>query len=453
MFRSFFPNPKPFFLSAAIWLLLLAVVWLAAGEQVRSFVSIDRYLVAATCEPTAAPSADNGVAATQDTTSGAAPAGTAETPPQAAPTCLPPGTFLTGEKIWEYQYVLMGALIFCLFWGFYQRNRWYWWSVVGSTVILLVIYGSVQVDAWVNDWYGDFYNLLQKALSAPNTVSAAQYYGKILEAATVLVPNIVAQVILLFFTSHYVFRWRSAMNNYYVSYWPKIRNVEGASQRVQEDTMRFADTVEGLGTDFFNSLITLAVFLPILWGLSDQIKELPIIGAVPGSLVWVALLSAVVNTILLAGIGIKLPGLSFEIQKTEAAYRKELVYGEDHAERAEPRTLTDLFKSVRWSYFRLYWHYTYFNVARYFYIQAATFLPYLAMGPAVIKAVITFGLFQQILTAFGQVSASFRFFASSWTTIVNLLSVYRRLRLFEASIPREIDAASLTRDLTPAPDL
>lgn len=444
MFRSFFPVPKLFFASAAIWLLLVAGLWFAGGEVVRSFVSLDRFLIAATC-PAAAPA--EGAAASSATASSteqaAAPATAA--PPVAAPeNCVPKGSFLTGEKLWEYQYVLMAAVIFCLFWYFYKRNEWYWWSVVTATIILLVIYGDVQVNAWLNSWYGDFYNLLQLALSKPGAVTGEQYYGEILVVMLIIIPDILALVILAFVTAHFVFRWRTAMNNYYTAYWQDIRGVEGSAQRVQEDTMRFADTVESLGTDFFNSLITLAVFLPILWGLSDQIKELPIIGAIPGSLVWVALISAGVNTGLLALVGIRLPGLNFEIQKTEAAYRKELVYGEDHADRAAPLSLKELFTTVRGSYFRLYWHYTYFNVARYLYIQAATFLPYVAMGPAIVKAAITFGLFQQILSAFGQVSGSFRFFASSWTTIVNLLSVHQRLRLFESHIPRDIDAAAVS---------
>jgi peptide/bleomycin uptake transporter len=57
-------------------------------------------------------------------------------------------------------------------------------------------------------------------------------------------------VLLDFFVSHYVFRWRTAMNNYYMEHWPQARSVEGAAQRVQEDTMRFARIVEGLGVSF-----------------------------------------------------------------------------------------------------------------------------------------------------------------------------------------------------------
>ena len=61
-------------------------------------------------------------------------------------------------------------------------------------------------------------------------------------------PTSLSLVLNAFFTSHYVFRWRRAMTFYYMAYWPAIRTIEGAAQRVQEDTMRFASIVEDLGT-------------------------------------------------------------------------------------------------------------------------------------------------------------------------------------------------------------
>src|SRR5690606_14015198 len=229
--------------------------------------------------------------------------------------------FLNGERIWSYQFVVLIAVLFCVFWYFYKRNEWYWWSVVGSTGILLFIYFNVQIDAFVNDWSGTFFNTMQQALTEPGSVAPATFYGQIFVIFAVLLPNILALVLLGFFTSHYVFRWRKAMNSYYMAYWPEIRSTEGAAQRVQEDTMRFASIVEDLGTSFFSSLITLVVFLPLLWTLSENVTELPVLGAVPGGLVWVALLAAALGTVLLAAVGFKLPGLNFKNQLVEAAYR------------------------------------------------------------------------------------------------------------------------------------
>jgi len=66
----------------------------------------------------------------------------------------------------------------------------------------------------------------------------------------------------------------------------------------------------------------------------------------------------------MAVVGIKLPGLEFENQRVEAAYRKELVYGEDDHRRAEAGHLGHLFGNVRRNYFRLFFHYMYFDVAK-----------------------------------------------------------------------------------------
>src|SRR3954469_12128307 len=115
--------------------------------------------------------------------------------------------------------------------------------------------------------------------------------------------------------------------------------------------MRFASIMQGLGVDFMRSLMTLAAFLPILWTLSEKITSVPIIGSIPHSLVWVSLGWAAFGTVVLAFTGILLPGLEFNNQRVEAAYRKELVYGEDDASRAAPALAESLFMNVRRNYF------------------------------------------------------------------------------------------------------
>jgi peptide/bleomycin uptake transporter len=214
--------------------------------------------------------------------------------------------------------------------------------------------------------------------------------------------------------------------------------------------MRFSATVEGLGITLINSVMTLVVFLPILFALSSYVSELPVIGEVPHALFWLAILWSAFGTILLATVGIKLPGLNFRNQRVEAAYRKELVYGEDHAERADPVTVKELFGNVRKNYFRMYWHYLYFNVARYFYIQADAVFLLLMLVPTIVAGKITYGIYQQIATAFGQVSNSFQYLVNSWTTIIELLSIHKRLKAFEAAIDDkplpEIDQRYLKRE-------
>jgi peptide/bleomycin uptake transporter len=237
------------------------------------------------------------------------------------------------------------------------------------------------------------------------------------------------------------------MNNYYMAHWEHLRSIEGAAQRVQEDTMRFARLMEGLGVDFMRSLMTLFAFLPILWTLSAKVTELPWIGPVSHSLVWVAIGFALAGTVVMAVVGIKLPGLEFQNQRVEAAYRKELVYGEDDAARAGPPVATTLFLDVRRNYFRLFFHYLYFDVVKWSYLQFGVLVPYIALGPTLVAGLITLGVMQQIVRAFGRVESSFQYLVLSWTTVVELISVYKRLRAFEQQIRRAAPAGPLAADM------
>lgn len=224
------------------------------------------------------------------------------------------------------------------------------------------------------------------------------------------------------------------MNQYYASHWQTIRTVEGASQRVQDDTMRFASTMEGLGTNFLDAFMTLIAFLPVLHGLEHYITELPFIGIIPYPLVTASILWALIGTGWLAAIGIKLPGLEFKNQRVEAAYRKELVYGEDQADRAQPETLAEFFANVRKNYFKLYFHYLYFNLGRIFYLQVDNIFPIIVLIPTLVAQKITLGPMQQVQNSFDQVRSSFQFLINSWPTIISLISIFKRLRALEAVI-------------------
>ena len=198
--------------------------------------------------------------------------------------------------------------------------------------------------------------------------------------------------------------------------------------------MRFSDTTESLGTSLLDAIMTLIAFLPVLIHLSAGITEVPILGAVPYPLVTAALLWSVFGTGFLALVGVKLPGLQFRNQRVEAAYRKELVYGEDDPARADPISARELFANVRRNYFRIYFHYMYFNVARISYLQVDNVFGYVILAPAIVAGAITLGLMNQILNALDQVRSSFQYLVNSWVTVVELLSIYKRLSAFEAAI-------------------
>ena len=338
-----------------------------------------------------------------------------------------------------------------MFKSFFLARRWWPWSILGSLLILYTTWYRVELDVQINEWFGAFYDTVQNALGKPGSVTLAQFGAELMTFGRIAMLYVVIAVVVEFFIKHYIFRWRQAMNDYYMANWDKLRHIEGAAQRVQEDTMRFARIMEGLGVEFMRSVMTLGAFLPILWTLSAKVTELPWIGPVSHSMVWVALMSASFGTVLLAVVGFKLPGLEFQNQRVEAAYRKELIYGEDDATRASPPVVQKLFGDVRRNYFRLFFHYLYFDVAKWSYLQFSVLIPLIALAPTVVAGVITLGVMQQITRAFDRVEGSFQFLVLSWSTIVELISVYKRLRAFEGQIEAAPGAPATVLDAVAVP--
>jgi peptide/bleomycin uptake transporter len=404
MFSSFFPNPKLFFPATVLWTALSMALWYGSARELGPQLSLGG-LVGFPYPPV---NADGAAIAVE-----------------------------TARNIWLYQYMIAAGAIFVGLVGLLMPHRWFRWSVGVSAIIIFFIWFQVQLDVMINNWFGTFYNMVQQALAKPGAVTQAEFFGQLATFAGIALVAITTAVLTAFVTSHYVFRWRTAMNDYYVANWHRLRHIEGASQRIQEDTQRFATTLEQLGAALIDALMTLIAFLPILWGLSAYVKELPLIGEVPQALVFVAVIWAAIGTACLALAGIRLPGLEFRNQRVEAAYRKELVLGEDNADRAQAPTLQGLFRDVRQNYFRLYWNFLYFNIARYGYLQASVLVPYIALAPSIVAGGLTLGVMQQVIRAFGRVEGSFQYLVRSWTTIVSLISIYKRLRAFEALMQDE----------------
>ena len=227
MFGCFFPSPRAFGISAVAWAFVALLFWF--------FVAADW----------GDPTGLSGLVGAEERT------------------------------VWVYLYSFLAYAAFALFWMRFRPHKWSRWSVAGSALIVFVTWFQVQLDVMINEWFRTFYDIIQKALAEPGAVTVEDYYAQLATFLIIAMVFITTAVLNAFFTSHFVFRWRTAMNDRYVRLWQQVRHIEGASQRVQEDAMRFAGIMESLGTRFIDAVMTLIAFLPILWGLSSHIKENP----------------------------------------------------------------------------------------------------------------------------------------------------------------------------------
>lgn len=319
-------------------------------------------------------------------------------------------------------------------WKFFLDKKWFFWSWCVTFLILCSTWVQVEIDVKINEWFGNFYNMIQQALSKPNSVSSAEFYGYLISFGTLAGLYVFLAVISNFVVSHWLFRWRKSMVEFYHENLEKGKNIEGSSQRIQEDTIKFARIMETLGIGLVESIMMLIAFLPILTTLSATIKTIPVLGEVAYSLIWVALLTSIGGTILLASVGFKLPGIEYDIQKNEAAYRKFLVNTEDSTLEVDKVKLNGFFEQVKLIHFKSYLHYSYFNMTRYGYAQTMVLIPYVAMGPTIISGALTLGVLQQTIRAFGKVHESMQYIVKSWPTIIELISVRKRLKEFEKTL-------------------
>ncbi len=399
MFVSFFPSPRNFFISTAIWSLAAVLFWFFVAKNAGGIIGLSN------------PAVD------------------------AAP-IIGAQVFVSKPFIWLYLYYAAVSVIFAAVWWQFSKHEWFAWSVLGSALVIFLTYFVVEVGVAVNAWYGPFYDILNDALTKKRVVPIAELYSSLFDFAGLAAVTIFVYSFFNFFVRHYIFRWREAMHHFYSQNWQVLRSVEGASQRVQDDTMQFARGMEDEGTNIIQAVMTLIAFLPILHGYSQHITELPIVGKIPNSLVWASILWSVLGTVYISFIGIKLPGLEFRNQRVEAALRKELVLGEESSDRADPPTLKELFTNVKKNYFRLYFNYLYFDVGRRIYANADTVYSLILLFPSIVSvsSTITLGLFNQISNAFDKVRGSFQTIADDWPGIVRLISIYKRLRAFEATL-------------------
>ncbi len=315
--------------------------------------------------------------------------------------------------------------------SFFLSKKWRLWAWGGFAFIIASLLAQTWIDVKINEWYKGFYDLLQKPLE--NDIS--DFWNGIFLFLKLAIPYVIIYTVTNYFTRLYAFRWREAMTFAYMPYWKEIdAKVEGASQRIQEDCMHFAKIVESIGLQIVRALMLLIAFTPILWGLSSNVI-LPILKDINGSLVWISLTTSLGGILISWFVGYKLPGLEYNNQVVEAAFRKELVYGEDdRINYVQPPTILELFTGIKFNYHRLFLHYGYFDLWVILYNQIMVIVPYIIMGPGLFAGTMTLGILIQTSSAFREVHSSFSLFINNWTRITELRSIYRRLSEFEIAI-------------------
>ena len=315
--------------------------------------------------------------------------------------------------------------------SYFKEKKWFRWAYGGAFLIILLLVTQTYLDVLFNNWYKEFYDILQTAENR----EISEFWNSIKLFLYIALPYVSVFAFTNWFTRLWAFRWREAITYSYMPYWrASEEKIEGSSQRIQEDCMNFAKIVETIGLQVVKAFMTLIAFIPILWILSSNVT-VPYLKDVTGSLVWVALILSLGGIAISWIVGIKLPGLEYNNQKVEAAFRKELVYGEDDRKNyVQAPTILELFTGIKFNYHKLYLHYGYFDLWAIWYRQLFVIVPLVIMAPGLFTAAFTLGIMMQVSNAFGEVKDAFSVFLYNWTRITELRSIHKRLMEFEDSI-------------------
>ncbi len=315
-------------------------------------------------------------------------------------------------------------------------------SLVGMTVVLTY-------------WQRAFYNALEAKDAAAFTALLFTWHesedGGFLPSFTLVAAlYILIAVYALYLRQALEIRWRRWLTEIYLTQWLEGRayyrmaltdpETDNPDQRIAEDARMFVAQTLGLGLGLMRSVVTLASFIVVLWSLSGPMTIFGI--TIPGYMVWVALIYAVIGTWLAHLIGRPLIRLNFNQQKVEADFRYALVRFRENVEGIalhggetdEKRGLTTRFRALMenwWSIMTATKRLTLFTVG---YQQVASIFPIVVAAPAYFAGRIPLGGLIQTSSAFNQVQESLSWFVENYSVLTEWRATVERLTGFTRAV-------------------
>ena len=328
---------------------------------------------------------------------------------------------------------------------FRSEDKWAGRGLLAAVIAIeLALVGN---DVLVNQWRNRFYNALQEN----------DWDGFVREMIVFIVlatVSVVLGVYQLYLNQWLQIRWRKWMTTKYLGEWLHDANhyrmqlqgdaADNPDQRMSDDVKLFVERTLDVGVGLLSSAVSFFSFLVILWGLSEA-APLHLFGspyAIPGYLVWAALIYSIVGTALTQWIGSPLVNLDFEQQRREANFRFSLVRVRENAEqiallnggRSERGYLLQSFGRVVENWYGIISRTKRLTAFTQSYAQAALIIPFVLATPAYFAKKILIGTLLQAAEAFGNVQKALSFFVAIYRSLAEWRAVVARLDGFEMSI-------------------
>jgi vitamin B12/bleomycin/antimicrobial peptide transport system ATP-binding/permease protein len=313
------------------------------------------------------------------------------------------------------------------------------------------------INVMLNHWQNRFYNALQDR-NWDSFVTELMIFTALVGSYAVLA------VYQLYFQQWLQIRCRVWMTRRYVEHWLAGANhyrmqllgdaADNPDQRIADDLRLFVEQGLTIGLRIFGAFISLCSFVLVLWVLSGQ-APLRLFGyelAIPGYLVWGALIYAIAGTTLAHLIGRKLINLNFRQQRYEADFRYNLVRARENSEQiallrgeaAERQRLQDLFGFIAANWRLIMSRTKPLTLLTESYRQTSSIIPYLLVSPAYFAGQLQLGGLMQTAQAFDRVREALSIFVDVYRNLAEWRAVVDRLAGFDAAIAQARTAAAST---------
>jgi putative ATP-binding cassette transporter len=326
----------------------------------------------------------------------------------------------------------------------YFRSEERWTARTLLAAVVAAELGLVAVAVAVIHWNARFFNALEAR-------DWAAFKHELVVFGFITAAAVVVGMSQYFFGQSLQIRWRRWLTANYVSVWMaegrhyRVRfvdqNVDNIHLRIASDVYLFIQRTHELGTGLLGSVVALASFAYILWGLSAT-TPLPLFGtdfAVPGYLIWVALLYASSGTLIAHLIGWRLVPLNFNQQRYESDFRFAIVRAADHSEpvalmrgeKVERGELARRFGNLVRNWTTLVQVQTRLTAFVAGYGHVSTVFPILVVSPAYLTGAITLGTLMQAQLAFQRVEGAFAFCIGAYSKLAEWKAIMERLAQYK----------------------
>ncbi|KAH8582210.1 uncharacterized protein ELE39_002952 [Cryptosporidium sp. chipmunk genotype I] len=334
---------------------------------------------------------------------------------------------------------------------FFGDKKYALWAYLGSFLILCLAIFECFFDTHSSYLVEYYANCMQSLLNpTPGGYKATAndfiqfIYGFLwIEIAGVSLCNACRAILGNFIA----FKWRTALNNYYLKKWEHLKTIEGASQRIQEDCQKFAVILETIAIEMLYWSCKTLAFYRLVVKYGRMMTYVPFFGSHSHSLLFAALSFDMICFIPLVISGIKLPSIEYDNQVLEASYRKKLIYSEGVSLQDEDlTTIRKLFIEVRNNSFQMYKHMMFVDSASTATIFFRRHFVAFFIIPAYLKKDIDFGTYTASVAVVNNMLRILSYIRQEWSNLIELLSIKQRLDGFEVYLKEQNENQKLVEN-------